>query len=100
MNFYVDKQATIPDFTGEISGLAINDGETTSLDIASLISTDGIGVGEILEVEITGLPTWLTMSAGYIVDVESGVDIEAADRVYRIPIDELAGLEVQALKRN
>ena len=100
LNFYVDKQATIPDFTGEISGLAINDGETTSLDIASLISTDGIGVGEILEVEITGLPTWLTMSAGYIVDVESGVDIEAADRVYRIPIDELAGLEVQALKRN
>ena len=100
LNFYVDKKATIPDFTGEISGLAINDGETTSLDIASLISTDGIGVGEILEVEITGLPTWLTMSAGYIVDVESGVDIEAADRVYRIPIDELAGLEVQALKRN
>ena len=100
LNFYVDKKATIPDFTGDISGLAINDGETTSLDIASLISTDGIGVGEILEVEITGLPTWLTMSAGYIVDVESGVDIEAADRVYRIPIDELAGLEVQALKRN
>ena len=98
LHFSVDKKQQT-DFTGEISGLAINDGETTTLDIASLISTNDIGSGEILEVEITGLPTWLTMSAGYIVDVEGGV-IEEADRVYRIPIDELDGLEVQALKRN